>query len=153
MKKVILGSVLVMLLVVTTGCGNTEKQKSMSCSRTGTIASGTTFEYNYKVDYTGKYVDVINIEEKLVSDNSEYLETVKESVEEMYSKFDGIKYHGYDVEVTNSELISHRYIDYKHIDTDKMLEVDSAFAAIIKDGKVAVSDVKAVYEQLGLTCK
>lgn len=151
MKKKFLISSLLLVMLFVTGCGK-ETQKTMECTRTGK-GENYSFEYDYKVDYTGKYVDVINITEKIMSEDTEYLETVKETVESMYSPFKDIKYHSYDVEVSDNTLTSHRYIDYEHIDTNEMLKVDSAFAAIIKNGKVAIDDVKTVYTALGLTCK
>lgn len=152
-KNILITSLLLILCVtVTTGCG-TEKQKTLNCTREGKLAVGTTFNYDYTVKYTGKYIDEINITEEITSDNKEYLETVKTSVENMYEPFKDIKYHSSDVSIKGNTLTSHRNIDYKHIDMDEMLEIDSAFASIIKDGKIALDDVKTVYSALGLTCK
>ena len=154
MKKNILATTLLFILcvIMATGCG-TEKQKTLNCTRSGKIAANTTFNYDYEVKYTGKYVDEINITEEITSDSEEYLENVKEKVEEIYEPFKNIEYHSYDVSIEGNKLISHRNIDYKHIDIDKMLEIDSAFANVIKDGKIALNDVKEIYSQLGLTCK
>lgn len=151
-RGVYLSLLFIMVLVLATGCG--QKQKTMTCTRKGTITTGTTFDYNYKVTYTGKYVDELNIIETVKSDSSEYLETLKETVEAIYEPYDGIKYHTWDVSVKGDTLTSHRNIDYSKIDTDKLIEIDSANAQLIKDGKVSIDTVKSLYEsQLGLTCK
>ena len=44
-------------------------------------------------------------------------------------------------------------INYAKIDTKKLIEIDSANSQLINDGKVKLSSVKSLYEQLGATCK
>jgi len=150
MKRGIFLSLLLVLMLTVTGCGS--KSKTMTCTRTGTITKGTTFDYKYVVKYSGDYVDEINITEKVESDNSTYLETLKDTVEAIYAPYDGIKYHEYDVKIDGDKLISHRNINYKKIDTDKLIEADSTNKALIKDGKVKLSDVKDIYKALEFKC-
>lgn len=151
MKRGIILSVLLMLLVVVTGCGN--KQKTMTCTRKGTVTDGTTFNYKYVVKYTGDYVDEINITEEVVSDNDTYLKTLETAVETMYAPYKDIKYHDYDINIKGNTLTSHRNINYKKVDTDKLIEADSTNSTLIKDGKVKLDDVKSIYKQLQLECK
>ena len=152
MKRGLLLSLVLVGLLAITGCGGS-KSKTMTCTRTGTVTEGTTFDYKYVVEYSGDYVDEIHITEKIVSDNSEYLETLKTAVEAIYAPYDGIKYHDYDVNIKGDTLVSHRNIDYKNIDTDKLIKADESNKTLIKDGKVKVSDVKEIYKGLSLECK
>ena len=152
MKRGIILSVLLMLLVVVTGCGS--KSNTLTCTRQGTVTEGTTYDYKYVVKYSGDYVDEINITEQIKSNNPEYLKTLKTAVESIYAPYDGIEYHNYDVEIKGDRLISHRDINYKKIDTDKLIEADSSNSSLIKNGKVKLADVKKIYQNdLNLECK
>jgi hypothetical protein len=57
-----------------------------------------------------------------------------------------------NVEGENNNALS-QVDENEKIDTKKLIEIDSANSQLIKDGKVKISDVKSLYEQLGATCK
>ncbi len=150
MKKILLPIFLIATCLFT-GCGAKE-EKTMTCTRT-LNQSGIKMDFNYKVNYKGDYVTTISIIEKVISDDEELLETYKEQVEAIYEPYDGIKYYDYSVEIEDDTLISKLDIDYSKIDTDKIIEIDSANKQMIKDGKVKLSDVESVYTQVGLSCE
>ena len=152
MKKGILISLLVIMLVVVTGCGKA-KTKTMTCTMKSTITSGTTMESVYKITYTGKYVDLVESTEKVKSNSNLVLETYKKTIDDMYSPYKDIKYYDYDITIDGDTLTSVAKINYAKIDTDKMIKVNSANKQLIKDGKIAVETIKEVYEQLGAECK
>lgn len=149
MKKVLfLAGISILLL---TGCGAKE-QKTMTCTRT-VNQSGMKMDLSYEVKYTGDYVDTVKSVEKIESDNAEVLKTYKETVESMYSAYDNIKYYDYDVVIDGNTLTSTVNINYSKIDTDKLLEVDSALGQLIKDGKVSIDDIESVYNAVGAICE
>lgn len=151
MKKKILGvSLLSIIALLLTGCSNTEK--TMSCERS-LNQSGTKTSLNYTVTYKGDYVSKIKSVETVDSTNSTILESFKSQVENLYKAYDGIKYYDYNVDVKDNKLTSTVDINYEKVDTDRLIEVDSANGKLIKDGKIKIDDIKSVYEQLGATCK
>lgn len=137
--------------LLASGCG--EKEETLTCKRTATVTEGVKMDLNYKVKYKGDYVSLVESEETVTSSNKEYLETYKEKVESLYSPYKDVEFYEYDVKVDDDKLISKTSINYEKIDTKKMIEIDSANGSLIKDGKVKVEDIKAVYSSLGVTCE
>lgn len=168
MKKITkLSIVLLVGLLVFTGCSdNNDKKldkdsekgssvqenkdaKVLRCTKTGEVTTGVEADLTYEVTYTGSYVDKVHTVEKLTSDNEQYLNQYKTLVEAGYSPYKDIKYYDYDIKVKNGMLTSTVDINYAKIDTDKMIEIDSNNSLLIKDGKVKLSDIQEMYEQLG----
>lgn len=108
---------------------------------------------SYKVSYTGNYVTRVKSEESIETSDTSTLNTYKEQIEKIYSPYKDVKYYQYNVTIDGNKLVSTVDINYALIDTDKLIEIDSANSQLIKEGKVKISDVKSLYEQLGATCK
>lgn len=138
------------LLVLVTGCSTTEK--TLVCTRT-TNQNNVKMDLNYTIEYSGKYVNKVKTTEKVESSSKELLETYKSSIESLYSPYKDIEHYNYNVTIKDDTLTSTTDIDYSKIDTDKLINVDSANKQLIKDGKVAVEDLKKTYESLGAECK
>ena len=138
------------LLVLVTGCSTSEK--TLVCTRT-TNQSNVKMDLNYTIEYSGKYVNKVKTTEQVESSSKELLETYKSSIESLYSPYKDIEHYNYNVTIKDDTLTSTTDIDYSKIDTDKLIKVDSANKQLIKDGKVAVEDLKKTYESLGAECK
>ena len=147
--QVVLG---VFILLLVTGCGNSNSMESMTCTRTMN-QNGIKTSLKYNVKYKGDYVSRIKTVETVETDDSVILNTYKEQIESLYSPYKDVKYYDYNVDVTDNKLTSTVDINYEKVDTDKLLEIDSANGQLIKDGKISVDDIKSVYESLGATCK
>lgn len=130
-----------------------QTEKTMVCSRKATITEGVEVDLAYTVTYIGDYVKTVYSNEKVNSNNKEYLEQYKTQVESIYSPYKNIEYYDYNVRIEGNTLISEVTIQYDKIDTDKMIEIDSANATLIKDGKVKVSDIKTLYSTVGAICE
>lgn len=152
MKKGLLLSVVLLLVVVVTGCGKVTT-KTMTCTMKGMVSEGITMKNEYKVTYTGKYVDMVESIESVTSDSEKVLETYKETIEAMYAPYKDIKYYDYDVTINGDTLTSVAKINYAKIDTKAMIEVNSANKALLGDGKLALDDLKEVYKQMGADCE
>lgn len=150
MKKIIMVVVACVALLLVTGCGST--QKTMKCTRT-LNQNGAAFDLQYEVTYTGSNVDVVKSTETITSDDAELLETYQTTVEKQYEPYKDIEHYDYSISIDGNVLTSTTNIDYTKIDTSKMIEVDSANAQIIKDGKVKLDTIKSLYSQLGITCE
>ncbi len=128
-----------------------DETKTMKCHYSANN-SGTKFDLTYFVDYDGSYVTSVRSDERITSDNSTVLETYKKTVEETYSPFDNVEYYDYSIKIDGNTLISTTDINYSKIDIEKILEIDSSSATLIKNGKININDIKKVYETVGATC-
>ena len=124
----------------------------MTCTRTMN-QSGMKTNLNYKVTYSGDYVNRVQSEESIETSDTTTLNTYKEQIEKIYTPYKDIKYYTYNVTIDGNKLVSTVDINYAKIDTKKLIEIDSANSQLINDGKVKLSSVKSLYEQLGATCK
>lgn len=148
MKKIIVLVGLCLLFV--TGCGS--ETKTMVCTRTAN-QNGMEIDLRYEVEYTKDTVDLVTSTEKIKSDSKETLETYKEAVEKTYAPYKDIEHYEYEVKIEDKTLTSIAKINYAKIDTDKLIEVDSANGQLIKDGKINIEDLKSAYEAVGATCE
>lgn len=150
MKKIIVALVVCFTVLLSVGCG--AEQKTMKCSRTMN-QNDASLDLQYEVLYTGENVDIVKSTEKITSENKELLETYKETVEEQYKPYKDIEHYNYSVSIDGNVLTSTTNIDYNKINTAKMIEVDSANSQLIKDGKVKLETIEALYKQMGITCE
>ena len=150
-RKYLFLAVTMLVVFLVTGCSSSE-EKTMTCTRTMN-QSGMKTNLNYKVTYSGDYVNRVQSEESIETDDTTTLNTYKEQIENVYTPYKDIEYYTYNVTIDGNKLISTVDINYAKIDTSKLIEIDSANSQLISDGKVKLSSVKSLYEQLGATCK
>lgn len=150
-RKYLFLAVTMLVVFLVTGCSSSEK-KTMTCTRTMN-QSGMKTNLNYKVTYSGDYVNRVQSEESIETSDTTTLNTYKEQIEKIYTPYKDIKYYTYNVTIDGNKLVSTVDINYAKIDTKKLIEIDSANSQLINDGKVKLSSVKSLYEQLGATCK
>ncbi len=150
-RKYLFLAVTMLVVFLVTGCSSSE-EKTMTCTRTMN-QSGMKTSLNYKVTYSGDYVNRVQSEESIETDDTTTLNTYKEQIENIYKPYKDIEYYTYNVTIDGNKLVSTVDINYAKIDTDKLLEIDSANSQLINNGKVKLSSVKSLYEQLGATCK
>lgn len=152
MKKIKYLLVLLLGIVVITGCESNEKEKTMVCTRT--VNQGTiSMDLKYTVTYKGDYVQQIESIEKVKSSDPATLTTFKDTIEVTYKPYLDIKYYDFDIAVDEDTLISTVKIDYSKIDTKKLIEIDSANSQLFTDdGKAKLETIKATYKASGATC-
>ncbi len=150
MKKIIT-VVLILGIVLLTGCS--EKEGKLVCKKEQDINSNTKLESVYTVAYKNGYVTKLNTEEIITSEEESILNTYKDNLEKVYSAYNNIKYYENKIKIEGNRLISTTKVDYEHIDTDKLIEIDENNKVAIENGKVKVSVLKEAYEQLNATCK
>ena len=151
-RKYLFLAVIISVMFLVTGCSSNSEEKTMTCSRTMDQNEMKT-SLSYKISYKGDYVTRVKSEESIETSDTSTLNTYKEQIEKIYNPYKDVKYYQYNVTIDGNKLISTVDINYALIDTDKLIEIDSANSQLIKDGKVKISDVKSLYEQLGATCK
>ena len=150
-RKYLFLAVTMLVVFLVTGCSSSE-EKTMTCTITMN-QSGMKTNLNYKVTYSGDYVNRVQSEESIETSDTTTLNTYKEQIEKIYTPYKDVKYYTYNVTVNGNKLVSTVDINYAKIDTKKLIEIDSANSQLINDGKVKLSSVKSLYEQLGATCK
>ena len=150
-RKYLFLAVTMLVVFLVTGCSSSE-EKTMTCTRTMN-QRGMKTNLNYKVTYSGDYVNRVQSEESIETSDTTTLNTYKEQIEKIYTPYKDIKYYTYNVTIDGNKLVSTVDINYAKIDTKKLIEIDSANSQLINDGKVKLSSVKSLYEQLGATCK
>lgn len=150
-RKYLFLAVTMLVVFLVTGCSSS-KEKTMTCTRTMN-QSGMKTNLNYKVTYSGDYVNRVQSEESIETSDTTTLNTYKEQIEKIYTPYKDVKYYTYNVTVNGNKLVSTVDINYAKIDTKKLIEIDSANSQLINDGKVKLSSVKSLYEQLGATCE
>lgn len=155
-------SIVILLIFVFTlsGCGKTSNdvdkeadKTTVTCTKTGQATTGVEADLTYQYVEKDGYVESIHTTEKLTSDNEEYLQAYKSLLDDSYEAYKDIEYYDYKIEIKGDTLISDININYAKIDTDRLIEIDSSNASLIKDGKVAAADLKTLYESIGATCK
>ena len=152
-KRYLLFAVIIPIIFLVTGCTSLKNiEKSMTCSRSMNQNDMRT-NLNYKVFYKNNYVTRVKSEESIETSSTSTLNTYKEQIEKIYSPYKDIKFYQYNVTINDNKLVSTVDINYEKIDTKKLIEIDSANSQLIKNGKVKLSDVRSLYEQLGATCK
>ncbi len=151
MKKSFLFVSLFIMLAIITGCGNSSK--TMICTMSGEIVKGTTVNKEYKVTYTGEYVDYVKGKEIIKSDTKEILAAYKKTAEAMQALYKDIKYYDYNVELVSDTLTSTTEINYAKVDAKKMSDANTTLGKMFEGGKVKLETLRAVYETQGATCK
>ncbi len=151
-RKYLFLAVIISVMFLVTGCSSNSEEKTMTCSRTMDQNEMKT-SLSYKISYKGDYVTRVKSEESIETSDTSTLNTYKEQIEKIYNPYKDVKYYQYDVTIDGNKLISTVDINYEKIDTDELIKIDSANSQLINDGKVKVSSVKSLYEQLGASCK
>jgi hypothetical protein len=159
MKKMIY--VLPILMLCLTGCNkaNTENTKTDNKSITCTYSSKDVVnnyqtESQYVINYSGSDVESVNTTETVTSDSEEVLDYIESSLNQTYEATNSA-YGGYTYEVTNEDgkVTSIVTIDYNEMDLEQFVTDQPTLKNYVKNGKMQVSGIKALYESLGATCE
>ena len=85
MKNIKYLVVLLLGVLIVTGCQNKEETKTMTCTRTINQEQAS-MDLSYKVTYTGDYVEKVESIEKVTSKDTSNLATYKEEIEMIKNK-------------------------------------------------------------------
>ncbi len=106
----------------------------------------------YTVNYSGKYVNLVDTIETVNSDSEEWIEYYKYILEETYKPYNKLKYYDYNIKTTKNTLTSKVTINYEKIDMNKFLEINPN-TIFIENGKVSLEKLRWYYELIGATCE
>lgn len=135
-----------------TGCG--KSYKTIKCTNSLNLGNAD-YTAEYEINYDGdEVVKYVNILEKIVSEDADYLDQAKESTKELYDKTNAA-YGGYDcdVKVNGDTLQSKCKVDYEKMDLKKYIEDNPSISSIIK-GKdsIKLDESIQIYKSLGAKC-
>ena len=116
-RKYLFLAVTMLVVFLVTGCSSSE-EKTMTCTRTMN-QSGMKTNLNYKVTYSGDYVNRVQSEESIETSDTTTLNTYKEQIENVDTPYKDIEYYTYNVTIDGNKLISTVDINYAKIDTSK----------------------------------
>ena len=138
----------------TTNDNKNDSRKVLTCTKSGTVTTGVQADFTYQVFHDGIYAEEVHTVEKLMTNNEEYLQQYRNLLIRGYEPYQDIEFYDYDVKINGNTLTSTVNINYAKKDKEKMIEINKENATLIKNGKVLVSDMKALYEQqVGAVCK
>lgn len=166
MKK--LASIAVVLLLLT-GCnsknnvndGGNEKnnndvvEQKMTCTlHTNDVVNGYTLDATYVATYKNDLVYEVVSTEVIKSDSKEVIDYFNNYVTDTYTKMNE-NYGGYTYTInkTSQGLTSEATIDYEQLDIKKLVEDQPSMKSYVKDNKITLEGIKAMYTQMGATCE
>ena len=132
------------------------KEQVMICHNSSSQTSSQNnvkLDLTYTVYYVDDYVTRVKSVEEVESDDTDLLEAYQDQVEKIYEPYKNVRYYDYEVVISGKRLTSRVDIDYEHIDTDKLIDIDSSNATLIKDGKVAIYNIENIYKQKQANCE
>ncbi len=152
MKKYIMPIFLISIItIICSGC--TPETGTMTCTMTTFPTEGITLSSTYTATYEDNIVTNLQTEEQITSEEKETLEIYKEKIEEIYQDYQNLEYYENKIKLKNNTLTSTTNINYQKVNTEKLIEIDNGNASIIKNGKVAIDDLKKMYQKNGCNCK
>lgn len=156
-KKSMMIFIFFLALVLVTGCVNNEEKdyKVMHCTRDAKSTAGdnVNIKLSYQIYYKDNYVKKVIATDEVTSSDSSVIEQYASSYKKIYASYDGLEHFSNKIDVSNHSMTSVTVIDYAHIDTDKLLEIEGKDDNVVnKDGKVPLKDFIAFYEKYGADC-
>lgn len=156
MKKSLKVLVLVIALVVITGCGNNkEKEVVKSCKlNTNDVINGYKLEAEYNIYGKDKVVDKVITVETVISDNDSVLDLFEKTLDKTYSALNEA-YGGYTNKLTRKDgkLISETTVDYSFVDLKQYVEYNPILKDFVtSDNKLLISGIEEIYEAMGAVC-
>jgi len=145
------------LFVFVTGCSSLEEKdyKVINCTRDAeaTAGSNVDIKLSYKIYYKDDYVKKVIATDEVTSSDSSVIDQYVASYKKIYASYDGLKHFSNKITSTKTFMKSVTVIDYAHIDTDKLLEIEGKEDNVVnEEGKVPLKDFIAFYEKYGADC-
>ncbi len=152
MKKYFVVLTLVMLLCLT-GCGSKEGKIKCTLSSKDAV-NDYSLKSTYTINYKGDLVETVDTVEEVTSDKSEVLEVFETQLKETYDKMNKT-YGGYkfDVVKKDNKVTSTVNINYGKMKMDQLVKDQPSLKNYVKDNKLKVEGLKAMYKSMGATCE
>ena len=144
--------VLILLILLTCGCS--KKSGTLTCTNETKSENNTyTSTLESKISYKDGYVTTVTTKEEIVAKTDEQAKEFKNILESYYIEYNQVEGFTNTIEQKNKTVTSLTTIDYKNIDTNKLIKLDEGNKSIIKNGKVYIKDIKNSFVEQGASCK
>ena len=130
---------------------NTKKMQHKHCERAGTIDDGEV-SLQYEIYYTGEVLNLLKSEEKVISANSEILDTYEKAYKGIHAHYEGLKYYDTEVIRGDTTVTSTIVINYDKIDIEGLLSVEGAKDNIVENGIPKVDKWLELAKKFGTNC-
>lgn len=124
----------------------------MVCTMNST-SDDVNFSTRYEIKYENRIVTHVSSEEIISSSDESVLDNYKMYLENIYANYKNLDYYDNIIVINDKKLISTTNINYKKIDTDKLIDIDQSNSSIIEGGKIYLKSIKKQYENIGASCK
>ncbi len=111
------------------------------------------FKTTYQVEYNKKVVTKLISVETITTTDEDLIKDYKTNLEMMYLRYNEVPHYTNTISVKDNKLTSKTTINYKKIDLNKLIKIDSSFKEVIKDNKVSITKLKKQYTSTGAYCK
>ena len=152
MKKLIL--LVPALLFILTGCGTVETGTINCTLSSKDVVNGYELESEYKINYTGDYVETVDTIETVTSEDQSVLDYFEKTIKDTYDATSKA-YGGYTYDVTNEngKVVSNVTIDYNKMNLEQFIADQPTMKSYVENDKFLVEGIKALYESMGATCE
>ncbi len=162
-KKSSLLVLLLALVLLITGCEeketvktngeevNTGKMIHKHCTRAG-AATDAEVSLNYEIYYTGKKLNILIAEEKVMSEKEDVLTTYENAYKGIHEHYKGLKYYDTNVVRDANSVTSTININYDKIDIDQLIDIEGEEDNIFEDGEARVDKWLTLAKKFGTKC-
>ncbi len=157
MRKVAIGFITIIMVIMLCGCGNKKvEEKVVKCMLSNNdVTNGYEVKSEYNITTNGELVRKVDTVEKVTSSNASVLSYFQVNLINTYAKFKQ-NYGGctYDVTKDGNTVTSEVTMDYSKADLKKASEDDASIKSILNDDyKVTLDGIISMYEGMGATCE
>ena len=71
----------------------------------------------------------------------------------LYKEYKDLDYYKHNINIKNKTLTSTTNINYKKIDTDKLIEIEPGNKQLIENGKITIDKIEDLYKSNDCICK
>lgn len=153
MKKYFNVIMLVMAIVMLTGCGKEEQAELVKTCTLSSEVSEYTMNNEYKVYGNDKTVDKVITVETIESDDAAtlaYFETFAKTTYDTMNRLYGG--YSYIIDADDNKIVISTTINYKKMNLKKFAS-DNPNVDYVKNNKILLDGIVSLYEGMGATCK
>lgn len=132
---------------------DTASMEHKHCTRNSQQSDGISTDLSYEIYYTGDILNVLESNEKVVSDDSSKLDEYESAYKNIDKHYKDLEY--YDTEVIRSDnyVLRHTTINYDKIDIDELISIEGEEDNIFENKEPKVQLWLDLAKKFGTKCK
>ena len=129
------------------------KEGMLTCTREGVGQGDITPSFSYVVTFRDGELLTLRAIEKVSSPSGTGLEEYYNAYLNINTKYEGLEHYNSEVTKTDTTVTRDTFIDYEHIDTEKILQIEGNEDNVIdEDGKASVDMWLKLASKFGTKC-